>query len=137
MAKEKLTAPEQVRELVQKLPAGERALMEQIIPMFLGVDPLISEQVKWNSVSFYYGGEMAPFDPKQYKRDIVVCNLHRGKLLLVFPTGADIKTELNGKDYPDGRKIISIEHLDDLQQKSDGLIKLIKDWLEKVERVES
>ncbi|UOQ53538.1 hypothetical protein [Hymenobacter cellulosivorans] len=52
--------------------------------------PAVAEQIKWNSPSFYYTGLIAPFDPKEYRRDIVVVNLHRGHALLVFATDATI-----------------------------------------------
>ncbi|MFD2324778.1 hypothetical protein [Mucilaginibacter galii] len=39
----------------------------------------------------FYQGTMQPFDPKEYKRDMVVMHLHRkAYFLLVFPTGSTI-----------------------------------------------
>lgn len=58
---------------------------------------------------------MKPFDPKEYKRDIVVMNLHKGKILLVFPTGARINDGtgiLEGK-YTDGRRVVIITDMND------------------------
>lgn len=75
-------------------------LQLQILSKF----PEISAQLKWNSLSLYYNGEMKPFNPKEYKRDLVVVNLNKREyILLVFPTGSKIKDNnqvLEG-DYPD------------------------------------
>lgn len=45
--------------------------------VFLKTDKLIGEQIKWNSPAFYYTGDMKPFDPKEYKRDIAVVNIYK------------------------------------------------------------
>ena len=133
MGKQKLINQEQVEELISKLESPLKEIVEYIRELILKTDPLISEQIKWNSPSFYYAGEMKPFDPKEYKRDIVVCNLHRGKMLLVFPSGAKVFDNLNGKNYPDGRKIIEIEDLIDLKVKENSIREIIRVWLGMVE----
>ncbi|TKC05571.1 DUF1801 domain-containing protein [Pedobacter polaris] len=134
MAKSTLSDTQQVEELISKLDLDIRETVQTIRAIILATDPEINEQVKWNSPSFYYTGAMKPFDPKEYKRDIVVCNLHRGKILLVFPTGAKVKDKLKGKDYPDGRKIITINGLADVKTKQKDLQQVIKDWLAMVEK---
>lgn len=131
MAKSKLSDSEQVDELILKLDEEIKGTVQTIRKIILTTDTEIAEQVKWNSPSFYFTGEMKPFDPKEYKRDIVVCNIHRGKILLVFPTGAKVKSPLKGKDYPDGRKIITVEDL--TVETTNQLQQLIKDWLGKIE----
>jgi hypothetical protein len=135
MAKSKLSESEKVDELIAKLsPLEVRETILAIRETVLCINPEIGEQVKWNSPCFYYAGEMKPFDPKEYKRDIVVCNVHRGNILLVFPTGAKVKSELKGKDYPDGRKIVTIEDINDFKNKALLIKQLIKDWLLLIEK---
>lgn len=134
MAKSKLSNSEQVDELISRLDLEVKEMVQALRALILATDLEIREQIKWNSPSFYFSGEMRPFDPKEYKRDIVVCNIHRGKILLVFPTGAKVKSKLKSKDYPDGRKIITIDSLADVQDKIKDLQLLIKDWLQMVER---
>ncbi len=136
MAKSKLSDSEQVTELIQKLEKPAAEAVELIRQIFLSTDKEISEQIKWNSPSFYYNGEMKPFDPKEYKRDIGVANLHRSKLMLVFPTGAKIDDSsglLEGK-FQDGRKIVNFKDTDDVKAKEEDLRSVIRDWLSKVER---
>lgn len=103
----------------------------------LGLDKEIDVQIKWNSLSFYYTGEMKPFDPKEYKRDIVVFNLHKKEqVLLVFPTGARIEDNtglLEGK-FTDGRKTASFRSLEDVKSKGNDLGSVVKKWLQTVDK---
>ncbi|HEX5652477.1 MAG TPA: DUF1801 domain-containing protein [Chitinophagaceae bacterium] len=104
--------------------------------LILDINPEIKEQIKWNSPSFYYAGEMKEFDPKEYKRDIAVTNLHRGNIMIVFPTGAKIVNPDNllEGNYPDGRKIVKFRDLQDIKNKEKLLKAAIIDWLSKVEK---
>jgi hypothetical protein len=133
MAKSKLTPHQQIDELIAKLESTIKEMVVYLRRFVLDTDEWIEEGIKWNSMSFYYFGEMKPFDPKEYKRDILVCNIHRGKILLVFPTGAKVLDNLGGNNYPDGRKIIAIEDLDDLKAKENAIRKIIQEWLTMVE----
>jgi len=91
MAKVKLSDKEQVTEHIAALDHPLKDAIEAIREIILDTDAAISEQIKWNSPAFYYSGEMAPFDPKEYKRDIIVMHLRKkDEVLLVFPNGATI-----------------------------------------------
>ncbi len=127
---------ESVTACIQKLPAPFAELIESIRKIILSANAEIGEQIKWNSPSFFYTGEIKPFNPKEYKRDIVVLNLHKGYPLLVFPSGAKINDTsglLEGK-YTDGRRLVTIMNSEDLKHKEDALIKLIREWLALVEK---
>ncbi len=132
----KKTDTELVTDHINQLEAGAREIVLALRQIILSVDDEIAEQIKWNSPSFYYGGEMKPFDPKEYKRDMVVCNLHRGKILLVFPTGARINDTagIMGGKYTDGRRIVNIKDLADLHKKEAALRTVIKLWLASIEK---
>lgn len=97
----------------------------------------IGEQIKWNSPAFYFTGEMRDFDPKEYKRDIVVINLHKKDVvMLVFPTGAKV-TDSSGLlegDFPDGRKVAKFTSVSEVQSKEEALKSVLAKWLELVER---
>jgi hypothetical protein len=131
-----LSNTEQVTAHIQKLDAAIIPAIEALRQIILSADPEIGEQVKWNSPSFYYTGEMKPFDPKEYKRDIVVMNLHRGHILLVFPTGARVQdtAKLMEGNYTDGRKLIRLKDLEDVKKKKDALINVLRAWLALVEK---
>ena len=52
----------------------------------------VGEEIKWNAPTFFFTGEMAPSDPKLYKRYLVVFNFFRkDSVRLVFLGGAKVK----------------------------------------------
>jgi len=132
----KLSDSEQVSEHIEKLEAPVAAIVSYLRDVILKTDKEIAEQIKWNSPSFYYTGSMKVFDPKEYKRDILVMNLHRGKVLLVMPTGErvkDVSKILEGK-YTDGRRVVTIKDMDDAKGKTPELQKVLIAWLATVEK---
>lgn len=96
--------------------------------------PSIASHVKWNSIAYYFTGEMAEFNPKEYKRDLVVFHLRKNHVLLVFPTGQRIGKEhsiLEG-DYTDGRRMITFKTIQELEEKKEELQAVIRHWIETV-----
>lgn len=135
-AKTTLTDTEQVTAHIEALPAPFAETVEYVRQVILGADKTVGEQIKWNSPSFYYTGDMKPFDPKEYKRDIVVMNLRKGEILLVFPTGANVNdaTGILEGTYTDGRRMVTIKNMEEAQRKEKPLKKVIKDWLKLVDK---
>ena len=134
--KAKLSEQEQVSEHIQKLEPAVAQVVETLRQVILSTDPEIGERIKWNNPSFYYTGETVEFDPKAYKRDLIVMNLHKSRIMLVFPSGAKVNDQsglLEG-DYKDGRRIAIFKDLEDVQAKQGALQKAILDWLKLVEK---
>ena len=137
MAKSAQQSGEQVNMFIQELDHPLKDTVEKLRQIILQTDKTIGEQIKWNSPAFCYTGKMKPFDPKEYKRDIVVLNLHKKEhILLVFPTGATINdnTGLLEGNYTDGRRVMKITGAKDAEAKQDALQKLIKKWLKQVDK---
>ncbi|MCW3126457.1 MAG: hypothetical protein JWO03_2115 [Bacteroidetes bacterium] len=136
MAKSKLSDKEQVTEHIAKLDPAIRETVEALRQIILGTDKEVGEQIKWNNPSFYYTGEMKPFDPKEYKRDIAVMNLYKGRIMIVFPSGAKVndKSGLLQGDYKDGRRTSVFADLADVRAKEKDLKNVIKAWLRLVEK---
>ena len=88
--KPKLTNQEQVTEHIKKLEPTLAEVVETLRQIILSTDKEIGERIKWNNPSFYYTGEMKEFDSKEYKRDMIVMNLFKGRIMLVFPGGAKV-----------------------------------------------
>ncbi len=132
----KMSDTEQVTEHIRKLGPELGAVIEAIRKIILSTDKEIGERIKWNNPSFYYTGEMKPFDPKEYKREIVVMNLFKGRIMLVFPSGAKVKdaSGLLEGDYKDGRRLVTFKDLSDVKAKEKTLKKVIKDWLKLVDK---
>lgn len=132
----KLSDTEQVTQHIKKLDPAIGKIIETIRQIILSTDKEVGERIKWNNPSFYYTGEMKAFDPKEYKREIVVMNLHKGRIMLVFPSGAKVKDSsglLTG-DYKDGRRLIIFADMKDVKAKEKALQKIIKDWLKLVDK---
>ena len=127
---------DQVSEHIQKLEPALAKIVETLRKIILSADKEIGERIKWNNPSFYYTGEMKAFDPKEYKREIIVFNLFKGRVMLVFPSGAKINdtSGLLKGDYKDGRRITIFKDLKDVKAKENILKKIIKDWLKLVDK---
>lgn len=132
----KLTDQEQVTQHIKKLPLSIRNTIEKIRQIILSTDKEIGERVKWNNPSFYYTGEMKGFDPKEYKRELIVMNLFKERMMLVFPSGAKVNDQsglLEG-DYKDGRRIIVFKDMADVEAKEKKLKAVIKRWLTLIDK---
>jgi len=136
MAKAKLTDSEKVTQHIAGLSKDLQPAIDYLRQVMLSIDKDIAEHIKWNSPAFYYSGEMKEFDPKEYKRDILVMNLRKDKIMCVLPTGMNIKknTELLEGDYTDGRRLVYFKNLDDIKLKEKQLKNTIKEWLSLVEK---
>jgi len=132
----KLSEREEVSLHIQKLEPTLAKVVESLRKIILGTDKEIGERIKWNNPSFYYSGEMKPFDPKEYKREIIVFNLYKGRIMLVFPSGAKLKdaTGFLEGEYKDGRRIVVFKDMEDVKSKEKVLQKVIRDWLKLVDR---
>ena len=121
---------------IQKLDPSIKKIVEKLRRIILSTDKEIGERVKWNNPSFYYAGEMKPFDPKEYKRELIVFNLFKNRIMLVFPSGAKVNegSGLLQGDYKDGRRIAIFNSMEDVKARQKDLQKIIKDWLKLVDK---
>lgn len=132
----KLTDSQQVSEHIKKLDPEVGKIVQYLRKVILGTDKEISERIKWNNPSFYFSGEMKPFDPKEYNREIIVFNLFKNRIMLVFPSGAKVNDQsglLTG-DYKDGRRIVLFNDLKEVKEKEKDLRAVIKTWLNLIEK---
>jgi hypothetical protein len=129
---EDINNPKAIDAFISTIAPDLSELVNAIRAIILNIDPVIGEQIKWNSPSFLYTGRMKPFDAKTYKRDMAVMHLNKGNVMLVFPNGADLPNIagiLEG-NYTDGRRMITINDLDELNKKKRTLEELVQAWLE-------
>lgn len=132
----KLTDSEQVTEHLKKLDPTVGKIVQTLRKIILSTDNEIGERIKWNNPSFYFTGAMQFFDPKEYKREIIVFNLFKNRIMLVFPSGAKVndKSGLLQGDYKDGRRITIFKDLNDVKSKEQSLRKVLKTWLKLVDK---
>jgi hypothetical protein len=122
----------EVEAFMQKLEHPMKDVLQALREVILAADAGVGEHIKWNAPSFLYIGEMAPFNPKEYKRYIIVSNFFKQDCIrLVFPSGAklnDTSGILEG-DYADGRRIAHFFTLANVEARRSDLQQLIKTWL--------
>ena len=131
-----LSDKEQVTAHIKKLDPSIGKIVEALRRIILSTNKEIGEHIKWNNPTFYYTGEMKPFNPKEFKREMIVFNLFKGRIMLVFPSGAKINdtSGLLGGEYKDGRRITIFKDLNDVILKKKALQSVIKKWLTLIDK---
>lgn len=132
----KISDSEKVTIFISKLSPEISETVSLIRNIILDAHPLVAEEIKWNNPCFYYSGEMAPYNPKEYKREIAVFNLLKNRLMLVLPSGAKVKgyPELLQGDFKDQRKTIIFSDKEDVLKHKETLQQLIKDWISLIDK---
>src|SRR5438046_114416 len=84
--------PEKVDAWLRALDHPLKVELQALREIILSTDPRIGEHIKWNHPAFFYTGSMEPIDLKEYKRYLIISNLHSkdGGVLLVFWQGGRI-----------------------------------------------
>lgn len=124
-----------VNNYLDKLEHPLKEALLELRQHILSKFPEISEQIKWNSLSLYFNGEMKAFNPKEYKRDLLVFNLNKKDyILLIFPTGSTIKDTHNllEGEYTDGRRMLKITSTAEAKNKMDALYFVINSWINQI-----
>ena len=128
----KPSQPEKVDAYLKKLKHPLKEVVEALRQIILSTDREIGEEIKWNAPTYFFSGEMRPFNPKEYKRYIVVFNLYQKDCIrLVFPSGAkvDDKTGFLQGDYTDGRRLAFFPDMSEVKSKKKVLQVVINKWL--------
>jgi len=133
----KPSEPDKVNEYMKSLKHPLSEVVEALRQIILKTDPEIGEEIKWNAPTFFYTGEMRPFNPKEYKRYIVVFNLFKIDCIrLVFWGGAklnDTSGFLEG-DYADGRRLALFYDMKGVKLKEKSLQEVIKQQLKLLDK---
>jgi len=64
----KSSEPDKVDELMKNCKHPLVEVVTALRKIILATDKEIGEEVKWIAPTFFYSGEMKPFNPKEYKR---------------------------------------------------------------------
>lgn len=133
----KSSEPEKVDAYMQGLTHPLAKVVEALRKIILSTDREIGEEIKWNAPTFFYSGEMKPSNPKEYKRYMVVFNLHQKDCIrLVFPSGARLndKSGLLEGEYADGRRLALFHNMEEVTSRKAPLQTLIRKWLETLDK---
>ena len=133
----KPSEPDKVDAYMQKLKHPLSEVVAALRKIILSTDAEIGEEINWNAPTFFYAGEMAPSDPKKYKRYIIVFNLYQKDCIrLVFPSGAKVKDAsgfLQG-DYADGRRLAFFRNMEEVKSQTQPLQQTIRKWLTSLDK---
>jgi hypothetical protein len=122
--------------LALKHPMKE--LAAAIRSTILAADPSIGEEIKWNAPAFFYTGPLEPFDPKEYRRHLIVFNFFRKDAIrLVFWHGdrANDKSGFLEDDYADGRRLAVLTSAEELRSRKKALVAALKAQLKGISSV--
>lgn len=126
-----------VNEWMKTLEHPLKDVAEATRTIILQSNTEIGEQVKWNSPAFFYTGLMADFNAKEYKRDLIVFHLRKkDQVLLIFPNGAMIPdtTGLLEGNYNDGRRMVILKSMQDLEHKKEVLQQAINELILQIQK---
>lgn len=136
-------SPSQVEKLPEKKAEQKTQssptntdLINEILNFMLSLSSELEMQVRWNSPALVYTGKIKEFDPKEYKRDVVVFHLRNPKKIqLIFIHGARLENRVKGLEgnHADGRRMVSISNQEDWTNKKAIIQAAILHWLETVE----
>jgi hypothetical protein len=128
----KPSVPDKVDAYMKRLKHPLTQVVAALRRIILKTDRTIGEEIKWNAPTFFYTGELPPFDSKEYKRYLVVFNLYRKDCIrLVFWRGGSVKDTsgfLEG-DYKDGRRLATFSNLKDVTSMKPKLQRALKEQL--------
>ena len=121
--------PDAVDAFLKKLKHPLAALARSLRAAILAADKRIGEELKWNAPAFFFTGPMPPFDPKEYRRHLVVFNFYRkDSIRLVFWHGdrTNDKSGLLKGEYPDGRRLATFFSAAELVKRKKALHAALK-----------
>ena len=107
-------------------------LAAEVRRTILAADPSVGEEIKWNAPAFFYTGAMVPFDPKEYRRHLIVFNFYRKDCLrLVFWHGdrANDKSGFLAGTYSDGRRVAELLSMEELRSRKKTLVAVLQSQL--------
>jgi hypothetical protein len=131
----KLSQGDAVDAYMKALQHPMLAVVQALRKVILRTDARIGEEIKWNAPAFFYTGAMKPFNAKEYKRHIIVFNVHKPDCIrLIFPSGASVQDEagvLTG-DYVDGRRLMYFYSMANVKTTAAAMQQIIRNWLQLV-----
>ena len=118
-----------VEQFMEDLRHPFKSEIENIRTLILGVDPKITEQIKWNGPSFCYQGD-----------DRVTFRLNPPKFIqLIFHRGARVRTDVDNFSFRDptglvkwitnDRGTVTFKDQNEIATKSEDLKLLVESWI--------
>jgi hypothetical protein len=128
----KPSEPDKVTAYMKSLEHPLSDVVEALRQIILKADKSVGEEIKWNAPTFFYMGAMKPFNPKEYKRYLVVSNLFKKDCIRLVFWGAGKVKDTSGfleGDYADGRRLALFYDMKDVKSKEKSLQNVIRQQL--------
>jgi len=112
-----------------------KEIVQYVRELILSIDKKIGEGIYWNAPTFFFTGNMKPFDPKEYKRYIVGFVFNKQDCIrMVFLQGSTVldKTEILEGDFKDNRKLVVFKSLEEAKRKENALKDIIKQLIKQM-----
>jgi Domain of unknown function (DU1801) len=130
-----ISEPQIVDAFMQNLQHPLASVVAYIREVILKIDLAIGEGIYWNAPTFYYAGNMPPFEPKEYKRYIVGFVFNKQDCIrLIFLHAANVtdRTAILEGDHKDGRRLITFTSIADVKSKEEALVEIVKELLDRL-----
>ncbi|MBR2647201.1 MAG: DUF1801 domain-containing protein [Sediminibacterium sp.] len=130
-----VSEPEKVDKFIQELNHPLKDIVTYVRKLIMSIDNKIGEGIYWNAPTFFFTGQMKPFEPKEYKRYIVGFIFNRQDCIrMVFLQGATVKDNTNilEGEFKDNRKLIVFKTIEDAKNKEKGIKDIIKQLLKQM-----
>jgi hypothetical protein len=127
-----ISETEKVDEYIKNLDHPLSDVVQYIRKVIMSIDKSIGEGIYWNAPTFYFTGEMKPFEAKEYKRYLAGFVFNRkDSIRMVFLQGANVdnKDGLLEGDYKDGRRLAEFTGMGDAKNKEKALKQVIRELL--------
>jgi hypothetical protein len=132
----KASDPKAVDAYMAKLKHPMLEVAAGLRGIILKTSPDIGEEIKWNAPAFFYTGKMQAFDPKEYKRYLIVFNFFKKDCLRLVFWGGDKAKDKSGflqGDYPDGRRLALLHGMDEVKARKKDLQNALKNQLKAID----
>ena len=113
-----------VDQYMAELENPLKAEMEEVRHIILGVSAKVDESIKWGAPSFFYGDNMATFNPRAKK--FVNLTFHKGALI---PDDSGL-LEGDGKEA----RVARFYDMADVQAKKEALQTVVKKWIKVMDK---
>lgn len=124
MAK-KLSDAEQVEQYMAALDHPMKAEIETLRGIIRGASPHISERIKWNAPSYFYGEDIVTFGPPARRLDEVLLVFHH-------PSVVDITSGLLEGNFKD-RRLATFKSMAEVEANREELVRILGQIVARIE----
>lgn len=126
-----------VDDYLAKLDYPLKDCVVELRGIIVAAHPMVGEDIGWNAPLFNYLGPKAPFPKKEDRRYIVGFNFFKQDAIrMIFLRGSSVVegADLLDGAYPDGRRLLTVRSLEDLQSKQAAIESYVRQLATLIEK---